>query len=185
MWVFMAPTADVVNGLIPSSGWMNSQKGLATWSEKGGNMIVKLNIEQIIKQSGETDPDLIKMIKEILKSDAATIKALLSALTGSEVNISNESINMLLSWVNNGIPMTYKEVDNHVYIYIDKSSFDTLMKIRENDKSDMMVLWDLLGELKIIPEEAQMAGAFINGICNNWKDATAFDLGLDLKLLDR
>lgn len=182
--MFTPPTSDIVKGLIPTTGWVKSPKNLATWSEKNGKIVVKLNIAKILEQNGIDDPELLNTINTILKSNPATIRTLLEALAGVEVNISDETINMLLSWVNNGIPLTTKEVDGHTYMYLDKQDFDPLMKMRENEMSDIMILWDVLCKAGIIPQEAQLAALFINAISGTWTNAEAFDLGLDLQLLD-
>lgn len=183
MWAMQAPTADVVTGLIPASGWQQSPEHLAYWFEKDGKLMVKLNIGAIISQTmgGGEAGALEGIINQILTSDPATLKTLLAGLLKvPAIPVSDETIAMIQSWAVNGVPMTVKTVDGHTYMYLDKETFDPIMGANSSGTSDIMAIWNMLGDAGIIPEQAQMAGMLISGIANNWESAEAFDLGLDL-----
>lgn len=182
MWAMQAPTADVVTGLIPTSGWQQSPEHLAYWFEKDGKLMVKLNIGAIMSQVMGSDAGALEgIINQILTSDPATLKTLLAGLLKvPAIPVSDETIAMIQSWVVNGVPMSVKTVDGHTYMYLDKETFDPIMGANSSGTSDIMAIWNMLGEAGIIPEQAQMAGMLINGIANNWESAEAFDLGLDL-----
>lgn len=193
MWALMAPTADVVKTLIPTEGWLQSPKNLAYWFEKEGKLYVKLNVPVIIAQAmGSDAAGLDVIIDQILKGDPATIKALLAKLMNVEsIAISDETIIMLLDWVNNGFPLSVKVADGHSYIYLDKAAFEPLMAVHATGEvddwgdpvktSDILILWELLSNSGILPEEAGMASMLIGAISGNWSATEAFDLGLDLQ----
>ena len=185
MWAFQAPTPDVLKTLIPSAGWISSPKQLATWSEKDGKLYVKLDIAAIVSQSMGSGVDYSDIISQVLNGDAASVKGLIQKLLKVDASaISDESINMLLGWLKNGVPLTAKTDNGHTYFYLDKGTLDSLMKPREGNEdkmSDFMLLWIMLSEANIIPEEAAMAGGLIGGICQNWAEAKAFEIGLDLQ----
>lgn len=183
MWAFAAPEADVVAGLIPKSGWEASPRNLAAYTDLGNKLLVKLNISSIIAQAmgGSADEELAGMIEAALDSSPAALKQLLATVLKTDINISDETVGVLLGWVKNGIPLNVKEQDGHTYFYLDKSQFDTLFKEREDTgTADIMAVWKLLTDMKVLPEEAAMAGALIQGICDTWSECEAFDLGLDL-----
>ena len=166
MWALMPPTADVAKKLIPTEGWLQSPKNLAYWFEKDGKLYVKLNIPVIVAQAmGSGAAGLDGIIDQILKGDPATIKTLLAKLLKVEsIAISDESIAMLLDWVNNGFPLNVKVANGHSYIYLDKASFDPLMAVHETGEvdswgdpvktSDILILWELLSNSGILPPEA-------------------------------
>lgn len=186
MWAFMSPTADVVNGLVPTSGWTKSVKNLASWFEKDGKLYLKLNIATIVSQAMGTNAEgLGEIISLVLNGDAKTLKGLLEKMLNVDASdISDETINMLLDWVKNGVPMTVKTANGHTYFYLDQDAFEPLMKTRKvGDKEtvDILVLWKMLSDAKIIPEEAGMAISLIMGITNNWLETKVFEIGLDLQ----
>lgn len=186
MWIFMSPTSDVVQALIPSSGWTKSVKNLAFWFEKDGKLYLKLNVASIVSQAmGVGSEGLGDIISQVLNGDAAMLKGLLEKMLQVDASgISDESINMLLSWVKDGVPMTVKTADGHTYMYLDKEAFDPLMKMRkmgDKETSDILTVWQMLSDAKIIPEEAAMASSIILGVCQKWSETEAFELGLDLQ----
>ena len=83
--------------------------------------------------------------------------------------------------------MNIKTVDNHTYIYLDKSAFDPLFKETEVIQNtpgmncDLIKLWFLSAEAGILPQDAQAAVFLLLKIPQNWTTTTDFDLGLDLK----
>lgn len=194
-WVFKSPTKEEALGLIPTKGWLQSPKNLAHWFEKDGKLYIKLNISAILSQAlsnGESgnNAQLGNMINTILgSSDAAAIKTLLKSFGLDISTISDATINMLLSWVKEGIPMNVKTENGHTYIYLDKTAFDSLMTDNETpqndssfgEKSDILKLWLLLTEAGIIPQEYQLAGILFMGMPQNWPATTEFNIGLDLK----
>ncbi|MCD8269035.1 MAG: DUF4925 domain-containing protein [Parabacteroides sp.] len=182
-WALQAPTADVAKGLIPASGWLSAPHHLAYWFEKDGKLYTKLNIEAIITQVTGTNMEGISdIITQLLTGDPATLKALLAGLLEvDELPISDATIKMLQSWAIDGIPMTVKTAEGHTYMYLDKATFDPIMKINESGTSDILAIWDMLGKAGIIPAEAQMAGMLLNTISANWSATEEFELGLDLQ----
>lgn len=182
LWAFTPPLAEQLVEFIPTTGWQQSPKNLAYWFEKDGKLMVKLNIGAIISQvMGSEAGALEGIINQILTSDPATLKALLAGLLKvDEIPVSDETIAMIQSWVVNGVPMTVKTVDGHTYMYLDKATFDPIMKTNSSGTSDIMAIWNMLGEAGIIPEAAQMAGIIINTVPTNWDATEAFELGLDL-----
>lgn len=191
-----APTEDYVKSLIPTSGWLTSPKDLAYWFEKDDKLYVKLNVPAIVAQAmsdnnSEGNETLANIISNVLDGDAATIKNLLTQFTGLDFSqISNASFEMLLSWVKNGIPLNVASTDNgHTHIYLDKTAFDPIFTDREfspddkefGTKSDLIKLWGLLLEAKIIPSDAAIAIVLLAPIPQNWHNTTGFELGLDLK----
>lgn len=183
LWALQAPAADVVAGLIPKSGWETSPRNLATYTDLGNRLLVKLNVSEIIAQAmgGSADEELTGMIEAALNSKPQDLKRLLATVLKTEINISDETIGILLDWVKNGIPLHVKEANGHTYFYLDRAQFDPLFKTREDTKtSDIQALWTLLSEQGILPEDAAMAGGLITGVCETWSYCEAFELGLDL-----
>lgn len=187
------PTASDVKTNFATSGFSTSPKGLATWSESNGKFTVKLDIQAILgTATGEDVSGLGDIINTVLNSDPATIKALLGNMLGADISgIQDATINQLLGWVKNGVPMNIKTAANgHVYIYLDKSAFDNLFTLRETGEidwygdpemiNDLMILWGALSSAGIIPQEAVAAGLFINMMGAYWSVTTSFELGLDL-----
>lgn len=187
LWGAVAPATSVVEALVPTEGWTKSPKNLAYWFEKGDKLCVKLNITSILSSvAGANTSSLSGLISQILNGDPATIKALIKQISGIDLStISDETFNMLLSWVNNGIPLNVTTKDGHTYMYLDKEDFDTLMKSRTSESgaatSDIMELWTALGNSGILPQEAQAASTLIKVLVNNWDNTTSFDMGLDFQ----
>ena len=171
-----APGVDVLNKLIPTDGWQQ---------------YLKLNVPAIISQAmGSNAESLAPIISEILNGDAATVKKLIGTMLKVDMSsISDETFEMLLSWVNNGVPLNVKNTDKgHTYIYLDKTAFDPIMVDKEMSAdssefgtgSDLFKLWKIMMDAKIIPEDAAAAIILLIGLPQNWPSTTGFDLGLDL-----
>lgn len=182
LWAFTPPLAEELVEFIPTTGWQQSPQNLAYWFEKDGKLMVKINIGAIISQvMGSEAGALEGIIEQVLTSDPATLKTLLAGLLKvDQIPVSDETIAMIQSWAVNGVPMTVKTVDGHTYMYLDKAAFDPIMKINSSGTSDIIAIWNMLGEAGIIPEAAQMAGMIINTVPANWDATEAFELGLDL-----
>lgn len=187
-----APSADVLNKLIPTGGWQQSPKHLAYWYTKNDKLYLKLNVPVIVSQAlGANNAEtLAPIIAQVLGGDAASVKKLIGSLLNIDVSsISDETFIMLLDWVNNGIPLNVRIADNgHTYLYLDKIAFDPIMVDNETpsgsskvgDKSDFLKLWKVMVDAKIIPEEATAAIMLLQPIPQQWPSTTAFDLGIDL-----
>ena len=186
-----APGVDVLNKLIPTDGWQQSPKNLAYWFPKDDKLYLKLNVPAIISQAmGSNAESLAPIISEILNGDAATVKKLIGTMLKVDMSsISDETFEMLLSWVNNGVPLNVKTTDKgHTYIYLDKTAFDPIMVDKEMSAdssdfgagSDLFKLWKIMMDAKIIPEDAAAAIILLIGLPQNWPSTTGFDLGLDL-----
>lgn len=188
------PSSDEVKAGFATSGFSTSPKGVATWNENAGKFTVKLNIQAILETSTGNDASgLGDIINTVLDSDPKTIKGLLGSMLGADLEgIQDATINQLLGWVKNGIPMNIvKTDDSHICIYLDKTAFDNLFTMHETGEvdetwgtpvttNDLALLWNALSAAGLLPEEAQSAGALIGLIGAYWGKTTAFDLGLNL-----
>lgn len=181
MSMITALTPEKIAELVAKKSWLSSPKGLAYWYQKDGKLYVKLNISAIIAQaasdSGQTGTDntLASVISKLLEGDASKIKELLSGLG---VNISDTTLNTLLGWVKNGIPLNVEVKDGHTYIYLDKKELDMLFTSTESQESDFAALMKFL--TPIIPTEYKSILSMLNLIPQNWPNTTEFSLGLDL-----
>lgn len=183
----VVPTSEEVKALIPTSGWLESPKHLAYWFAKDNKMYVKLNITSIISQvMGADAGDLSGIISSILQGDVATIKGLIGGLAGIDVSsISDETFEMLLDWVNNGVPMNISNVDGRTQMYLDKAALTPLMADKtlaetQGMNADLIKIWNMLAAAKIIPQEASSAFLLLLNFPQNWDATTEFGLGLDL-----
>ncbi|WP_195438903.1 DUF4925 domain-containing protein [Parabacteroides goldsteinii] len=183
-----APTSEEVKALIPTSGWLEAPKNLAHWFVKDNKLYVKLNIIAIISQTtGENVDGMTEIISQILQGDPATIKGLLSNMLGVDFSsISDETFNMLLDWVNNGVPMSVSNKNGNTQMCLDKSALTPLMvdptlETTYGMNADLIKIWLLLSDAKIIPSEASAAFMLLLNMPQNWDKTNAFDLGLDLK----
>lgn len=183
-----APTAEEVKAKIPSSGWLEAPKNLAQWFVKDNKLYVKLNITAIISQTtGENVDAMSEIISQLLQGDPATIKGMLSQFSGVDFStISDETFAMLLDWVNNGVPMSVSNKNGNTQMYLDKSALTPLMYDPDVDETygmnaEIIKIWKLLSDAKIIPEEASSAFLLLMNFPQNWDKTDAFDLGLDLK----
>lgn len=187
-----APSAGEVEKLIPTTGWTNAPEDLAYWYEKDGKMYVKLNVASIVSQAmGNSESDAISgIISGVLNGTPAEIKQLLANILKVDFStISDETFTTLLSWVNDGFPMSVKTENGHTYMYLDKDAFDPIFKMRtitnaegeEEDTSDLMQLWSILSDANVIPEDYQMVGFLLGAISGTWSTTTEFSFGLDLQ----
>ncbi|WP_286155826.1 DUF4925 domain-containing protein, partial [Parabacteroides goldsteinii] len=183
-----APTAEEVNALIPTNGWLESPKNLAHWFVKDNKLYVKLNITAIISQSmGENADGMSEIISQVLQGEPAVIKTLLGRMLDVDFSsISDELIIMLQDWINNGVPMNVSNNNGNTQMYLDKSAFTPLVYDPNAEETagmnaELIKVWMLLSEAKIIPEEATAALLLLINIPQNWDKTDAFDLGLDLK----
>lgn len=181
-WIFQSPTKEAVEALFPTSGWLEAPRHLAYWFHKDGKLYIKLDLGNIITQiMGDEAEGLSGIITQIMTSDPAKLKALLGSLLGTEVSISDETIALIQNWAINGIPMNVKTDNGHTYLYLDKSTLDPIMKMRDKESSDLTNIWTMLSTAGIIPDEAAMAGILLFSMSSTWDVTEAFDLGLDLK----
>ena len=174
------PSQSMINGLIAGRTWSQSPADLASWSEQSGKLKVKLNVDAIIKQaledSGNGDNSEIGSLVSSLLGDAHQLKAILNAM-GADV--SDLTINTLLDWVKNGVPLNVKtENGTHTYIYLDKGQLDMLFKAGTDGTSDFSKLMKAFSSL--IPQDYQMVVNMLNMIPNNWEVTEVFSIGLDL-----
>lgn len=185
----IVPDANVINALIPTTGWQSSPKNLAYWFEKDNQLYLKLNVSAIVSQTmddnaTEGNETLVSVINSVLNGDPASIKSLIGTLGIDLSKVSDETFITLLDWVKNGIPMQVKTVNGHTYIYLDKDALAPLLKLYgpEDEKtSDIVQLWTALAAANLIPEEAQSAGFFIAVLSSYYNMSTVFNLGFDLK----
>ncbi len=180
-WIFQSPAKETAEALFPTSGWLDAPKHLAYWFHKDGKLYTKLDLGNIITQVMGSDAEgMSGIINQIMSSDPATLKGLLGTMLGTEIPVSDETIALLQNWAVNGIPMNVKTENGHTYLYLDKATFDPIMKMRDGS-SDLLNIWNMLSTAGIIPAEAAMAGMLLTSISTNWDATEAFDLGLDLQ----
>ncbi len=130
------------------------------------------------------------LIAGVLNGDAATIKQLAQGVNIDLSKITDKSINILLDWVKNGIPMNVKNENGHTYIYLDKDSIESFMAVRDSGEvddwgdpvmtSDLKEVWKAITAAGIIPKEMEALGAFVEMMAATWTGTTEFALGLDL-----
>lgn len=186
------PTAEAVNALIPTEGWIQSPNNLAYWFEKEGKLYLKLNIAGILETTMGTDAsELGVLISQILQSEPAVIKGLLKSMLKIDFSgVSDNTIATLLGWVNNGIPMSVKNADGHTYVYLDKDALSFLLKSYDTGEvdwgepvftMDIVQIWNAVQEAGFIPKEFESAGFLLAVIGTYYNMSTEFNLGLDLK----
>lgn len=177
--ILQTPSQSMINGLIAGRTWSQSPADLASWSEQSGKLKVKLNVDAIIKQaledSGNGDNSEIGSLVSSLLGDANKLKAILNAM-GADV--SDLTINTLLDWVKNGVPLNVKTENGHTYIYLDKGQLDMLFKAGTDGTSDFSKLMKAFSSF--IPQDYQMVVSMLNMIPNNWEATEVFSIGLDL-----
>lgn len=168
-----------IDELMAGKVWLQSPKDLAYWSEQSGKLKVKLNVDAIIKQaledSGNSDNSEIGNLVSSLLGDANQLKAILTAM-GADV--SDLTINTLLDWVKNGVPLNVKTENGHTYIYLDKGQLDMLFKAGEDGTSDFSKLMTVFSSF--IPQEYAMIVTYLNMIPRYWDVTETFSIGLDL-----
>lgn len=187
------PKESEITSLAAVSGFTTSPEGLATWSESNGKLLVKLNIANILGAAlgGQDASGLEEIINQVLMSEPSVLKEMLKSMFQIDLtNVSDATIKQLQGWALNGIPMNKKEEAGKVYLYLDKSAFDSMMTLRETGevddwgtpvmKNDLMYVWDALVAANLIPEEAQMASALLQIISGYWSKTETFNIGLDL-----
>lgn len=168
-----------IDELIAGKVWLQSPEDLAYWSEQSGKLKVKLNVDAIIKQaledSGNSDNSEISNLVSSLLGDANQLKAILTTMG---VDVSDLTINTLLNWVKNGVPLNVKTENGHTYIYLDKGQLDMLFKAGTDGTSDFSKLMKVFSSL--IPKDYQMVVSMLNMIPDNWEATEVFSIGLDL-----
>ena len=167
-----------IDELITGKVWLQSPKDLAYWSEQSGKLKVKLNVDAIIKQALEDsgnsgNSEIGNLVSELLENPAQ-LKGLLTTLG---VELSDLTINTLLDWVKNGVPLNVKTENGHTYIYLDKGQLDMLFKAGTDGTSDFSKLMSVFSSL--IPKEYAMIGT-LNMIPRYWDVTETFSIGLDL-----
>jgi len=188
-WGFAAlsgnyPAGTDITALAATSGFVTSPIGLAVWSEKNGKVMVKLNITNILSAAlGDQDTSqLEEIINQILNAEPAALKQLLGGILGIDLtNVSDTTVKQFQGWALNGIPMNKKEENGRLYLYLDKSAFDSLLKPHEDgETSDFSLIYGALYQAGIIPPEAGAAIFMIAGITAQWDVTETFNIGLDL-----
>lgn len=169
---------ETIAELVAKKSWQQSPKNLAYWFQKGGKLYVKLNIPAIVAQAtgGEGQSSaLANVIATLLEGDASKIKELIGAFG---VTISDTTLNTLLDWVKNGVPLNVEVKDGHTYIYLDKAALNMLFTSTETQESDFTLLMKTFSSM--IPAEYKAMISMLNNIPKNWANTTEFSLGLDL-----
>lgn len=190
------PTKENVVAKFPTSGFVSSSAGLASWEEKNGLFTLKFDIANILSAAlgGSDTSDIAGIIDQVLNnSTPADIKQLLgTVLGGADLSgIQDATITQLLGWCKNGIPMNLRTLDNgHTLIVLNKSAFDNFFTPHESGETDdwgdpkmtcdILILWEALVTANLIPQEAKDASAMLNILMSYWPKTQIFDLGFDL-----
>lgn len=187
------PTKDEVKVNFATSGFTSSDKGLATWTESNGHFVLKLNIAAIV--ASELDGDAAQfqeIIDQVLNSTPAEFKKIVGGLLKVDLSkVRDASIQQLLDWAKNGIPMNLTTKENgHTVISLDKKALDTFVAMYETGETDawgepqktndLTLVWNALSAANIIPKDAQAAGMMIGILGGYWDKTSVFDLGFDL-----
>lgn len=183
-------TQDKLNTMLGGRTYQPSPANLAHWFVKDGQLYIKLNIAAIISQAladkgmDIAGLDLSGIIDQLLDTDAQGLRQLLSELSsmmGDSAELFNlimekaddDTLNTLLNWVKNGIPLNVETVEGHTHIYLDREDLGMFIKLLK----DPQIYAAITAKL---PAEAQMASGFIYQICNDWDNLSTFNVGLDL-----
>lgn len=170
---------SMITELVAEKNWLQSPEDLAYWSEQSGKLKVKLNVDAIIKQAlednGNGDNSEIGNLVSYLLGSADQLKTLLFTM-GADV--SDLTINTLLEWVKNGVPLNVKTENGHTYIYLDKGQLDMLFKAGTDGTSDFSKLMTAFSSF--IPTDYRSLVTMLNMLPNNWEATEAFSVGLDL-----
>ena len=181
---------EKLNTMLSGRTYQSSPANLAHWFIKDGQLNVKLNVAAIVSQAladkGMTDTglDLSSIINQLLDTDAQGLRELLksfSSLMGDYASFvtllmdkaDDATLNTLLDWVKNGIPLNVQTTDGHTRIYLDRDDLDMFIKLLKDPE-----IYAALTAM--LPAEAQMASTFVYQICNDWENLSTFNIGLDL-----
>lgn len=182
-------TQDMITPNILNRKYIQSSKGFATWHQKDGKLILKLNLANIISQIANSsdkyiDPAIINpIIDAVSKMDAMKLKELLTTLNQNLknetlefiVSINDTSFKAIFNWLTAGIPMNVSSKEGHTYMYLDKEGFTPIAKLIPD-------LSPLIGNL--LPEDMQELGtiiaAFLNGISEAFLSPKGIEFGLEL-----
>ena len=169
--------------------YQSSPANLAHWFIKDGKLNVKLNVAAIVSQAladnGMTGVDLSNIIDQVLDTNAQGLRELLTSLAPMMGNYadfvqlvvgkaSDDTLNTLLGWVKNGIPLNIKTVDGHTRIYLNHDDLDFVIQLLKDPE-----VYDALKAM--LPTQAQEGAAgFVFQLCNDWENLSTFNIGLDL-----
>lgn len=195
MWLYVGImtggfTQEKLNTMLDGRTYRSSPANLAHWFIKDGQLNVKLNVAAIVSQAladkgmADTGLDLSAIINQFLDTDAQGLRALLASLAPMMGNYadfvqlvakkaSDDTLNALLGWVKNGIPLNIQTVDGHTRIYLDRDDLDFVIRLLKDPEV-------LAALTTMLPAEAQMATGFVYQICNDWENLSTFNMGLDL-----
>lgn len=178
-WFTSGITQEEIEQLTAAKTWKNSPKNLAFWFEKDGMIYIKPNIAAIITQvladNGQGDASaIIEIVNQILNNEDAanTINYWLKGFLNFELDPA--TINLVLSWVKDGVPLNIKSEDGHTYLYLDKETMVILSK-------EFPKLNTLLIESNPM-EMGSMLAAILQNFTNLFNSGVIqeFNVGLDL-----
>lgn len=126
---------------VSHTDWYESPKDLAYWYAKGDYIYVIPNIEQIIKQvssdAGKTDTTdytaILTMIKSMANATDEQIQQML-VMAGSAIDmdlsmVSPALVKQVIGWMNNGIPLKYRDGAYGLEVYLDKEMLEPFMPV--------------------------------------------------------
>lgn len=178
-WLTFGITQEEIEQLTAAKTWKTSPKNLAFWFEKDDMIYIKPNIAAIITQvladNGQGDASaIIGMVNQILNNEDAanTINSLLKGFLKFELEPA--TINLVLSWVKDGVPLNIKSEDGHTYLYLNKETMAILSK-------EFPKLKTLLIESNPM-EMGSMLAAILQNFTNLFNSGVIqeFNVGLDL-----
>lgn len=182
-------TQDLIESNILNRKYIQSPKGFATWHQKEGKLILKLNLAKIINQIASSsnkyiDPIIINpIIDAVSQMDAMKLKELLTTLNQNLknetldfiVSINDTSFKAIFNWLTTGIPMNVSSKEGHTYMYLDKEGFTPIAKLLP-DLSPLIT--------KLLPDDLQVLGSFIALFMTSISDAflspKEIEFGLEL-----
>lgn len=195
MWLYVGImtggfTQEKLNTMLDGRTYQSSPANLAHWFIKDGQLNVKLNVAAIVSQAladkGMTDTglDLSAIINQFLDTDAQGLRELLASLAPMMGNyadfvtllaekVGDDTLNTLLGWVTNGIPLNINQTDGHTRIYLDRDDLDFVIQLLKDPEVYAALT-------AMLPTEAQMATGFVYQLCNDWENLSTFNIGLDL-----
>lgn len=181
-------TQEKLDAMLVGRTYQSSPANLARWFIKDGKLNVKLNVAAIVSQAladnGMTGVDLSDIIDQVLDTNAQGLRELLTSLAPMMGNYadfvqlvvgkaSDDTLNTLLGWVKNGIPLNIKTVAGHTRIYLDRDDLDFVIQLLKDPEVYAALT-------AMLPTQAQMATGFVYQLCNDWENLSTFNIGLDL-----
>lgn len=177
-------TAADIEAVTTGRHYTSSSQGLAYWYSKDGLFYIKLNIPAIIVKSMQdkgknVDYNLINTVTDaLLKSNPSQLQSVLITINKQLNNpilsliteIDDKDFQAIFVWIKNGIPMHLDNVNEHTYIYADKSVLTPFINI----------LAKMIPTLEAIPTFGELlVASYVKPIIEAWPVIKTVNIGLD------